>query len=446
MEEVFDQEWEPTHPAELAANYGGGDEHDFSQSSNQVILRSLRKAVFSVPLMQQDEILERFKEIDRQLNHSFNLLIYGSDRCYEYIRDLILKISAGNTYGKNIYQKEQPDEEDDSRCKPTYKQHEVDFLERSYFILRGKSTNFETLKKDLESCRFIRGVIEESIEIIIPIINLYLDLNWQAVEAKLDCDFERHATLIEHIKRLDTEYGFNCWSYGILGEVKKSYDFFLKERALIMAPYLRSVYKAARNTARNTSQLLDNFQNGSSGLVRAVSCYSTHRPSSFSAVVKWWVKQTMLLSIKEKANFMKLPVSTWQSYTQLERVKVQLGGEDNYGIIARKAGMSEAKVQAVYDAVKTAQVYSLNKTYDTEDKLSLEDIVSFNNYNAQDELTEVLREYCSQAKFDLQEKLVIALRYGMPDILAMKPLPLKKIVTEAFRQNWARVGYNFVPE
>ena len=79
----------------------------------------------------------------------------------------------------------------------------------------------------------------------------------------------------------------------------------------------------------------------------------------------------MLLSIKEDTNFVKLPVSTWQSYTQLEKAKSKIGAQDeDIDAIAKAANISPKKAKAVYDTVKTAQVYSLNRTYDQDEKLS----------------------------------------------------------------------------
>ena len=155
----------------------------------------------------------------------------------------------------------------------------------------------------------------------------------------------------------------------------------------------------------------------------------------------------MLLSIKEDANFVKLPVSTWQAYTQLEKARAKASiVEEDIDAIAKAAKISPKKAKAVYQAVKLAQVYSLNRTYDSDDKLSLEDIITNEDRIGSDAdgFSDLLRDYCLASSLTDEEKLVLALRHGMPDILDSNSEKLRQLaLMEALVQNLALLGYDY---
>ena len=192
--------------------------------------------------------------------------------------------------------------------------------------------------------------------------------------------------------------------------------------------------------------MLDNFQNGSIGLIRAISCYSTKRKACFASVAKYWIKQMMLLSITEDANFVKLPVSTWQTYTQLEKAKLKSGlSDDCIDEIAKAAKKPLKKAKAVYYTVKIAQVYSLNRTYDIDEKLTLEDIMTNEDRlgGFVDPFINLLREYCDAASLSLIELKILAVRHGMIDLIPLKEIDQKECLKEIISQNLANLGYNY---
>ena len=434
MEE--NEKWVPTHPAEKAAQHSDSEQ---TGNSDDQILRSLRKQVFSIPLLPQDRIQTTFVELDKKLEHCVDLILNNSSHFRLVIMQTIAKVAAGNTYGKNIYEKSE--ELAGGGAEPTYKPHEVDFLRRSYKFLYDSSLD-QNVTESFKRCKFIRGMFEEVIFSAFEELSDYRDLHWQCFEAKLEGNPDRYSSLVYKINAIDSKFGLSYKFFGISELISVTHKYFLEKRAFIIAPYLRAVYKIARQTAKTNSQMLDNFQNGSIGLVRAVSCYSSHRPTSFSSIAKWWIKQMVLLAIKEDANFVKLPVSTWQAHTQLEKVRAKLGGEEDFKQIAKETKMSQKRVKTIYDTIKIAQVYSLNKTYDGEDKLTLEDII-VDKQEEEVSLSTKLREFCEKTKFTEQEIVTLALRFGCADLIPFPKIDLEEVKVEAIRQNISAFGYNF---
>jgi DNA-directed RNA polymerase sigma subunit (sigma70/sigma32) len=448
---AFDYDENLTHPAEIAARFQSQDNSSGShENSDEQILKDLRREVFSVPLLRQNEIGKLFNDLDNTIFPLVHKLLEISDVYFEGVLQTVTKVAAGNTYGKNIYEKES--ELVKSTYKTTYKDHELDFLKNSYLLLKTftklpedpKLKSYDRVAQIMKQCKFIRGVYEEILQAFVEQTKNYTSLHWAALNAKINQDQDLYQKTTTLIHEVDTALKTNHHSYYVAREASSVYKKYLEIRSLIMAPYLRSVYSSAKNAAKNAHQTLDNFQNGSLGLIRAISCYSLNRSTSFAALAKWWIKQTMLLSIKEGANFVKLPVSTWQAYAQLEKIKNKKGiNEDDLEGLAKEAGIPVKKVKAVYETVKVAQVYSLNKAYDNDDKLTLEDILSHDPEEDCNDLLTTLCDYCQNANLTDNETKALALKFGMVDIIRPKPVPKDKILEETLLQNLAAIGFHF---
>lgn len=451
----YHEDLDNLHPAELAARFHGDGKGPVGGSDEQ-ILKDLRKLVFSVPLLPQEDVSKLFDQIDSCIFPTVYTILETSLLSLEDLLQIVIKVAAGNTYGKNIYEKDddhrEEEENRDTDCRGTYKDHELRFLTQAYDIIRiyACATSNQKCKLDIKpsmlKCNFIRGVYEDILGDFVNRTKEYESYHWKSIKSKLENDTEGYHRYTNLITLLDTQLRLNKSAFYVAREAKRIYQRYMELRALVIRPYLRSVYSTAKNTARNSHQMLDNFQNGSIGLMRAVSCYSTRRKACFASVAKCWIKQMMLLSIKEDANFVKLPVSTWQAYTQLEKAKTKLGVTDeNIASIAKAAKMPLKKAKAVYHTVKIAQVYSLNRTYDQDEKLTLEDIMTNDNKLGGDidPFLELLRDYCHSANLTDTEIKVLAIRHGMIDLLRPKKVHIYDCVHETLVQNLAKLGYNY---
>lgn len=441
-------EWVGVHPAEIAAAAAKKNKAErVSGGSDEEILKDLRKYVFSVPLMQQDSVEKMFAALDHILNPAAFKILEVSDYFYESVFQSVLRVIGGNTYGKNIYEKPMGNDS----AKDIYKAHEVVFLKNSYLAIRAfvdvhgnPGAARSKIKPSLEKCQFIRGIYEDVVMEFELNLGKYADIHQKSHELGAQNKFEELTRNLDLINELDRKYRLVRPAYGISRDIHVILRQYTDLRAKIIAPYLRAVYSAAKSTAKNAHQMLDNFQNGTIGLMKAISCYYTSRGSIFASVAKWWIMQMMLLSIKEDSNFVKLPISTWQAYTQLERAKSKVLNEDDLNEVAKAARMPVKKAESVYHAVKIAQVYSLNKTYDADERMTLEDVITDDSAEYLNSLEEILREYCSKANLSPEEKQVVALRFGMPDLISSAcEVPPDAILQETLVQNLAKIGYHF---
>jgi DNA-directed RNA polymerase sigma subunit (sigma70/sigma32) len=454
----YQEDLDNLHPAEIAARYQSNIKGPVGGSDEQ-ILKDLRKLVFSVPLLHQDDVSRLFDQIDKCIFPTVYTILESSMSSFEEILQILIKVAAGNTYGKNIYEKtEEHRVEEENReveSRGTYKEHEIEFLNNAYEIFRlyaiystpeSKFKSPHDIRSAMINCNFIRGVYEDVLSNFVVATENYEQLHWNALQAKTTNKLDVYHKRVTEITNIDRQCRLNKSAFYISREAKRIYQRYMELRAMIITPYLRSVYSTAKSTARNSHQMLDNFQNGSIGLMRAVSCYSTKRKACFASVAKFWIKQMMLLSIKEDANFFKLPVSTWQAYTQLEKAKSKLGlSEDNIAEISKAAKMPLKKAKAVYHTVKIAQGYSLNRTYDADEKLTLEDIMTNEDRlgGYVDPFVMSLREYCDSANLSDIELKIIALRHGMLDLIQGTDVSILESIRETIVQNLAWLGYNY---
>jgi len=451
----YDEDAEQLHPAEVAALYQTTLKTGQIGGSDEQILKDLRKMVFTVPLLHQQDVHKYFLQIDQIIFPTVFSILETSQVFLEEVIQIVIKVAAGNTYGKNIYEKEDNYTLSEPEQKSTYRNHEVSFLKNAYGLLRysaqvesGEEPS-QPIEKAMEQCSFIRGVYEDILRVFVESTKGYDNLHWLAVKAKFADDMDEYHKIVNLIELMDQKYKLNKSAFYIVREARRIYERYTELRSFIITPYLRAVYSAAKNTAKNAHQMLDNFQNGSIGLMRAVSCYSTKRQASFASVAKWWIKQMMLLTIKENANFVKLPVSTWQSFTHLEKIRAKIGAtDDNYEAIAKASSMSAEKIKSIYHTIRISQVYSLNKTYDSDERLTLEDVMTEDDNlgGPVDEYAIMLREYCANAHLTTTEIIITALRHGMLDLIKARAVPEEEVMREALVQNLACLGYSFTFE
>jgi RNA polymerase sigma factor (sigma-70 family) len=108
--------------------------------------------------------------------------------------------------------------------------------------------------------------------------------------------------------------------YGTISGVRYHYDRYLELRNIIIQPYLRLVFaEAGKLSGDQRSIFEDVFQSGVFGLIRAISTFFLSRQTYFSAYARWWIRQAILLSLKEEVSFFRIPSAVWHVYNKLER-------------------------------------------------------------------------------------------------------------------------------
>src|SRR5579885_1260170 len=312
-------------------------------SEEEGLVASLYRDIGKYNQLKQSELEVKFHHIQKTIDDITTQLLTHTTFVEDSIVDIIVEMAGSNTHGRCIYRKDRqvepaPNEEvesveqiptTDASPRTIFKKKDQEFLESSLHLLKAmankkKAGSKNKVVKSIEKLNLLRAVFEQILESFCAIGDKKDPLTIKANAA-------RH-------------------------EVKKIRD-------LVLGSYLRLVFKLAHSLSNNYSQLLDNFQNGASGLLRAISYYDHTSGSRFASYATWWIRQAILLHLKLEANLIRLPIGVWQNYAFLERVrkKTQHNQDIDTEQLSQASGYSEEQLMNIYDSVSAnQQIYSLD--------------------------------------------------------------------------------------
>lgn len=434
---------------------------------------NLQNIIFNkMPVINQTEALGIFTQMDEILEYCICRL-YGLKSTVYCLVDISTEIGSSLTHGRLIFNR--PPTDDDKLDEKPKEKHDKNY---------GSSAKLEDLltydnDPDIDAIKFLckimkvyncwttgkvdindffdlnlcRATYEYIVQDFIELTKDYVSLCSQ--ESRLRellydiADVESASKLGEGIRQIQ-ELRFRIESvigcshnklFSLCQEINhemKRYKY-LKER--IYKSYLRIVYKAAKEKARAEQQVLENFQNGSIGLLRAISTYNSNR-GVFSSYAKTWTNQHILLKLKEEANAIRLPISMWQTNNDLDSIQNRLvSSSDNSPldpeVLAEASGLGTDRVLKVFEYFNSSHV------------VSMENQNSIDASNSEGKREESYDPYepmpFIDAHIDLltpRQSFILFLTYGMYERLpGQVPEDPQQISKEKLRQKLAKKLY-----
>ena len=434
---------------------------DETVTDSKESLEAIRDEIFSLPLLPQKQALDLFSLLDASLRTSIDLLLDCSEYVERYLAEVVSEVAASVTHGRTIYESI-ANRGDDTEVTGVFKKSaDITFLEQSVDIIHmlaaygdDNASMKQHTRRQLNQIRFARLVYEEALDRFMEQTQHYCGYAIKSTRihnrlhnpkrrdstAKL---MDRYAGLHESMSKIEEAVGVDRqYLYHACLSIQRQHRRQQKIRDIIYKPYLRIVYKEARKHATNTQQVLDNLQNGAQGLLRGISCYNVQKKVSFSSYAHWWIRQAILFHIKESSNFMKLPVTTWQTFTSVEKKRAAMAsqtGDDDIESLADETGHPVEKLKHVYESVRSSHVHSLDYEVDETGKMMLIDVI------ADPKVQE--REHDEAVQNDVRERLsrlppeqrfFILLSYGVVDLLSDRgELTVRDVLRERVRQQLA---------
>lgn len=212
-----------------------------------------------------------------------------------------------------------------------------------------------------------------------------------------------------------------------LGELLKSGDPEQKEYAVdqLFTSNLRLVTSIAKKYLNRGLDLEDLIQEGSQGLLKAISKYDYSLKNKFSTYATWWIRQAITRSIADQARIIRIPVHMVETINKLikaERKLVQeLGRDPSIEELCEEmggtiSGLTPKKVS--YIKKINIDPVSLDKPVGHDEESQFVDFVQDNEIispeaNTENELLLEQIDEIFEKALSPEESDVIRMRYGL---------------------------------
>jgi RNA polymerase sigma factor (sigma-70 family) len=403
--------------------------------------RTLIETVNSGDTLTQEELFPLFSRASLLVNDCVRLLLRENDYIQLAVVALGAEVASNLDRNKAIYRRSVDFVDGTVKDVPVdAEQREADFLCACMDLQASMLNNDKDRQLDVVlGLPLTRMVFEQFLKDWHTKAQAYQEAAQRSLRAHLEEDSEAASAAdaechyLEQDCRLDprTAYGVVRYVSQRLSALHDIYD-------RVFTAYSRVILKQAKAQAVSEDHALDCFQNGSFGLIRAISSYDNVSNARFVGHARWWIRQSMLYFLKEDSNLIRVSSNTWQHYAKLEAIRLKQESQTgplSTEELSRASGYSASHVDAIYSTVRTSQVRSLDyplkpdgstpaistlveSTEDQEDPL---------NYDPSDSVKVLLESLPDNLRN------LVCLAYGLTEYVSQELDPVK-VEAERLRQ------------
>lgn len=387
----------------------------------------LRRQVFNCYCLEQAEVNIMINELDKSIKKCFKILYIENNI---YFRNTLLKNISYNFYKKRSNKHLSAD--DDKKL------NEV-IYKITIFILDYKKS-FNSIYDQIEITFLYRYVLLDILEIFYKEGKKYLKneknyLEFSKKEKKSIDDLDNIKNIEkENLKILSNLYMVKTSSFGIFKRFNKYYDLILNIKEQIKLPFTRISYSISSRISKGFNDtFFDNFQNGTTGIDRAIGRYDVRRKAMFSSVVESWVKQSIFYDVKKQDSLMRIPQTTWVDYKKIQDVQFTTGITDNEKI-ANILNLPVKRIKHVKEIMLTNVPINIDdlQTKNENENEYKNDFIDDNEENKKNTVKASIENYLE--KLGTEENKIICFLFGLFDYLEGEDIPKEELEKESLRQ------------
>lgn len=336
--------------------------------------RQLLDSVNDEETLDQEVLVPMFAKASYLVDSSIELLVRHSTYYQVHVLELGSQVAANLDRNRALYKRTVAFSTDgefgDIKSSPESRQRAfiLSCMDLQHAIASGDSVRQLQVIRNLELNRMAKDSILNE---WLTLASDYVELSWQAAKLRLQGDTLGGSQVELQLLKIENEL---CVSpdeaFGLINTLQLKQKALRKIYENIFAAYSRIVLKMAKSQAISDDSTLENFQNGSFGLMRAISSYDHASNARFVGHARWWVRQSILYHIKEDANLIRVSSNTWQHYAKIQAViKKHAGSEGELPVerIAKLSGFTPTQVSEVLRTIEVSQVKSLDYPLRGED-------------------------------------------------------------------------------
>ncbi len=211
---------------------------------------------------------------------------------------------------------------------------------------------------------------------------------------------------------------------------RASRDGSEKAKDELIKSNLRFVVSIAKKYQTSGISLLDLINEGNLGLIKAAEKFDPDRGYHFISYAVWWIRQSIMLAISQKASLIRLPLNRTADLQKIERVHKKLenkfGREPSASEIAEELDMDNEEINHLRNI--TQDFVSLDSTLgDSEDTTILDMIVDPKADSPDEQVVEESLISSLNEVLDTltdSEKEILCMRYGLN---GYEPMSLQQI-------------------
>ncbi len=143
-----------------------------------------------------------------------------------------------------------------------------------------------------------------------------------------------------------------------------------KIKSILVGSQLRYIFAEALRNATKEVPLMELFQEGADGLIRAIEKFDRTRGVRLHSYARWWIRQRMHMLLIQEDKPVRIPVSQIDFLKEINRaiknISHHLGEEPNTEMLSEALGKP---VSVIEDIISFSQApYSLDKTFEEDDR------------------------------------------------------------------------------